>query len=187
LPAPLGELATSVLAAEEPVVDDSVDAAMFAELKKLAKTAKSSYLARVAELMIDIGNAKSMLRGAAAGAGHARLESLILDGGSVPKAQLAHVAVLAPEEMAVALQKLGPFKRLTAAELLDPAKLDVAMDGLLVSVLREGRRGPTGPEPVIAYVFAREAEVATVRMLLLGKLSGVPSETLRTRLRATYG
>ena len=42
---------------------------------------------------------------------------------------------------------------------------------------------PVGPEPVIAYVLAREAEVAALRVLLLGKLAGLDRETLRARLR----
>jgi V/A-type H+-transporting ATPase subunit C len=40
-----------------------------------------------------------------------------------------------------------------------------------------------GPEPVIGYVYARRAEVTTLRMLLIGKLAGVSTDLLRTRLK----
>ena len=39
-------------------------------------------------------------------------------------------------------------------------------------VLKRGRAGQVGPEPVIAYVLGRETEVATLRALLVGKLTG---------------
>jgi vacuolar-type H+-ATPase subunit C/Vma6 len=44
-----------------------------------------------------------------------------------------------------------------------------------------------GSEPVIGYVMARQAEVTMVRTLLIGRMSGVPSEVLRRRLRVRYG
>jgi len=75
---------------------------------------------------------------------------------------------------------------LQGAEFTEAAELDLTTDALIIDTLREGRRGPTGPEPVIAYVFAREYEVATLRTLLLGKLRGIPTDTLRARLRASY-
>ncbi len=42
---------------------------------------------------------------------------------------------------------------------------------------------PVGPEPVLAYVASRKVEISMVRMLLVGKLAGVDSDTLRARVR----
>jgi V/A-type H+-transporting ATPase subunit C len=49
--------------------------------------------------------------------------------------------------------------------------------------VRRVRVVPFGPEPVIAYVMAREAEVVAVRTLLIGRLAGLDRDALRRRLR----
>lgn len=51
-------------------------------------------------------------------------------------------------------------------------------------MVRRGRVGPVGPEPVISYVLERESEVATLRVLLLGTLGGLDPEVLRRYVRA---
>ena len=51
------------------------------------------------------------------------------------------------------------------------------------AALRGARQGQVGPEPVIAYVFRREAEVAALRVLLLGQLARLDKATIRRSLR----
>jgi V/A-type H+-transporting ATPase subunit C len=43
-----------------------------------------------------------------------------------------------------------------------------------------------GLAPVAAYVAAIENEIVAARMILTGKLAGVKTETLRSRLRESY-
>jgi hypothetical protein len=62
--------------------------------------------------------------------------------------------------------------------------LDVAVESLALTAIERGRKGPIGPEPVIAYVLARQVEVSLLRVLLLGQLAGTDPETLRTRVQA---
>lgn len=187
LPGSPGVLAASLAEEGDPaVVDAVVDRAMYAELLRLAKLSKSTYLERLARLTIDVGNVKTIVRGAHAGMAPKDIAGLLSDGGTVAKRKVAGLSATAPADLGSALNRLGPLSHFSEVDLSDPLVIDVAADAVIMSVLREGRRGPIGPEPVIAYVFAREVEVATLRMLLLGRLSGIPTETLRARLRAAY-
>jgi len=68
----------------------------------------------------------------------------------------------------------------------DVSRLDVLADNIVVEYLRRARMVPIGAEPVIAYVMGREAEVRAVRTVLLGRLAGLPTELVRTRLRNLY-
>jgi V/A-type H+-transporting ATPase subunit C len=39
---------------------------------------------------------------------------------------------------------------------------------------------------VLAYIAGQESELTAVRMILTGRLAGVPSDTIRERLRDLY-
>jgi len=186
LPEPLGALAAELQSAEglDPAaIDTAVDAALFAELKRLAREAKSAYLGQIASLMVDLANVKTMVRSRLAGLDAEQTAALLLDGGSVERVRLTTLLELAPADLAGALERIEALKGIDAEGLLSADTLDPVTDAVLLRLLARGRRGPEGPEPVIAYVFARENEVATLRVLLLGRLAGIDNDTLRARLR----
>ena len=45
---------------------------------------------------------------------------------------------------------------------------------------------PFGPEPVLAFVAAREQEMRNVRIIISGKLAKLPASTIRERMREAY-
>lgn len=187
LPEGLGRLASELEdETSTAVIDARTDGAMFAELIRLAKQAKSAYLSRIAALMVDIGNVKTMVRGRIAGLSEERIRALLVPGGGVSVGDLVGMLDEPLSELGAALKAHAAFFRLGTTDLSDASQLDVVTDAVLIAALKDGRRGPTGPEPVIAYVFARENEVASLRVLLLGRINGIPNEVLRARLRASY-
>ena len=48
------------------------------------------------------------------------------------------------------------------------------------------RRVPFGVEVVIGFVAAREAELSNVRIIMTGRMAGIPADTIRERLRESY-
>lgn len=190
LPEPMGALAQRLLAeyessaeAESLAIDSSVDQAMFAELLKSARASRSSFLTGLARLAIDLANARTLIRAARAGLAAEATVAMLAPGGSMPVAELAPLAELTPREIAERLRRFEPLRKASPEELVDPSSLDVTLDAVTTAALRTGRMGQVGPEPVIAYVFAREAEIAALRVLLLGKLARLDRETVRRRLR----
>jgi V/A-type H+-transporting ATPase subunit C len=182
---PLGSVAEELAdATDTAVIDATVDAAMFGELLRLAKKVKNAFLGRIAQLLIDMGNVKTLVRGVHAGYSEERISGLMNPGGTIPPEQMSLLCPVDPAQLGAALSKFEVCRLLSTADLADPAALDLAVDAVLAGALRDGRKVPVGSEPVIAYVFAREIEAATLRMLLLGKVAGIPHGTLRARLRA---
>lgn len=185
LPAPLSRVARE-LAAPDAQIDLTVDRAMFAEFVRLCEESGSAFLCRMAGLFVDIANLKTLVRSRKAGLSVERTRELFVEGGSVSTGVFERLAVVPEAELAEAIVRTPGFKDLGAEHLLDAARLDLTTDELLIAAMRHARRGPIGPEPVIAYVLGREVEVAALRVLLLGKLGGIDDDTVRARLRATY-
>lgn len=212
LPAPLASIAQKVLAlveppaAEEPaddsealaahdvrqpavdasVIDAAVDRAMFDELLRLARASRSRFLVELARSAVDIANAKTLVRASLARRGPEATVDMLIGGGAVPTAQFAELVGFPPVELASALARMPQLKGVSAGEIETAGRLDVELDAITAAALRRGRMADVGSEPVIAYVMTREAEVAAVRTVLLGRLSGLDNETLRSRLRASY-
>jgi len=41
-------------------------------------------------------------------------------------------------------------------------------------------------EPMVAYIYARETEVKTVRIIMSGKINGIEADIIKERLRDAY-
>jgi V/A-type H+-transporting ATPase subunit C len=176
LPEPFGALAAEL---DIATVDLAVDRAMFAELLKTAEKSKSRFLVELARLEIDLANLKTLVRARRTGTDPAAVVALFAEGGAVPLKTFADLAELEPDAIAPALGRVAALRSLASVALNDTAMLDANLDAVAMAALRGGRMGQVGPEPVIAYVFERESEVAVLRVLLLGKLTGIDDATLR--------
>ena len=45
---------------------------------------------------------------------------------------------------------------------------------------------PFGEQPLIAYLAARDSEQTAIRIILTGRLAGLPTDVIRERLREPY-
>lgn len=59
-------------------------------------------------------------------------------------------------------------------------------DNALTRYLGDARRVPFGVETVIAYLYAKEAELTAIRTILAGRRAGLDGAVIRERLRETY-
>jgi V/A-type H+-transporting ATPase subunit C len=180
-PGALGDMTSTVA-----LIDGIVEVALFADLRHTARAAKSPFLRGLATLLIDVANAKTVLRSRRRGLPPAALNGVLQAGGSFDEKWLKELYAAPIETLAAALAAVPGLRGVITEDLLDPAALDVSTDNLIVKYVKQARVAPTGPDPVIAYVFAREAEVVAVRMLLIGKLAGLDEAALRRRLRDRY-
>jgi V/A-type H+-transporting ATPase subunit C len=197
LPEALGEVARSLpdmesedapaLAEALLAVDDAVDRGMFAEMLRLAKASRSRFLMQYTQLRIDLANVRTLVRGSIAGLSAARVTGSLIDGGTIDLKTMKLLAGSSSSDIVAALRARPELRSLPDVDLADPDVLDVAVESLALAAIERGRRGPIGPEPVIAYVLARQVEVSLLRVLLLGQLAGTDPETLRVRVHAIKG
>lgn len=181
----LGDAVTTVLDADPPLdaeqIDAVLDRAMFEELGRLARSSNIDLLEELALRETDVANAKVLLRCAIAKRG-ADVARRMLVGRGRWAAERALDLVTRPEELAeaVAVSRVLPAKRVS--DLLDLTRLDVLAGAAVARLAREAAQMPVGPEPVLGYVLSRRAEAASVRAVLVGRLSGLPRDVIAGRL-----
>lgn len=169
--------------ARADLVDPAVDAEMYRELTELAQDSPSVHIRDIARLGADLANVKAFLRTRARNMPAAEAARFFVPGGEIPVDRFVALYRMPLEDAAVQLVALPLLRGTDPVALADPGRIDVIADRILARRLRGALMVAIGPEPVIGYVYARRAEVTTLRMLLIGKLAGVGTDMLRSRLR----
>lgn len=59
-------------------------------------------------------------------------------------------------------------------------------DDYLMEYVREAKFKPLTLEPLIAYLYAKESEIKTIRIILTSKLNNIDADTIKERLRDAY-
>ena len=182
--------ARDVLAATgDPQRSDFVlDRAYFREMAEMADAADSPFLKRYVQLQIDVANLKAAVRSIRMKKSYEFLVDVLMEGGTVEKAQIATAATTGGRMEAVFAGDLSEAAALgdEAASGGPQTAFEKACDNVLVDYLRQSRMIPFGDSVVIAYAAARENDITAARIILSGRLSGVPTESIRERLREAY-
>jgi V/A-type H+/Na+-transporting ATPase subunit C len=64
--------------------------------------------------------------------------------------------------------------------------LEKSQADFLISQLSRAKCIPYGPEPVLAYFFARCNEISLIRLLILGKMNRIAADRISERFNAAY-
>ena len=182
--------ARDVLAATgDPQRSDFVlDRAYFAELLKMAEESGSAFALDYVRLQIDSANLRAALRTIRRGKGKELLDRVLVPGGTV---DLESITVAVTSGASLEPVFSGPLQE--AAALGDQISgggsqtaFERACDNALVEYLQESRMIPFGEGVLISYLGALENDLSTVRIILSGRMAGVPTEAIRERMREAY-
>jgi V/A-type H+-transporting ATPase subunit C len=191
LPAPVDRIVRSIRAgatAEDgtlraDAIDPAVDARLFAELLEIAAESGYEHLVDLARVGVDIANVRVFVRTRLRSAPVAEAQRFFIAGGTLPLERFVEWYRLPLADAAARLGQLPVLRNLDSEALADPGRFDVVADSAAARVLAGAAMVPVGPEPVVAYVMARRAEITMLRTLLIGRLAGVATDVLRGRLR----
>ncbi|MEG2175118.1 MAG: V-type ATPase subunit, partial [Oscillospiraceae bacterium] len=183
--------ATDLLARTgDPQLSDLVlDRAMAAQMLTEAQKAESDYLIEYVRLFIDSANLRVVVRAARAQKGFDYLRKAVLPGGNVTADRL--VSDLSGEDITTlfAGRDLAAASQAAAWAMegeVTLAALDMACDNALINYIRTARLIAFGEASVIAYLVAREAELVSVRTIMVGRRAGLSEEQIMERLRMSY-
>jgi len=171
------------------LVDLVLDKAYFAELRAFAEKLNSRFLREYVRDLIDCANLRTAVRVGRMGRDADFLRSMLIDGGTIG-CECFPLADVTPEVVAAAFSSTAfraPAE--TGAEALQGGPLtrfELACDNTLTARLRRAKSMGYGDDPVIAYLAAVEAELMTVRMLVVGRRTGMDKALIRERLRELY-
>ena len=194
IPAELGKAmvrARDMLAkSENPQLSDFIlDEACYNEMSAIAEKLDSRFVTDYVKLCIDSANLRACVRCSRMKKDSEFLRSVLLPGGNLNRSHLASVvgggdgiasafSGTALREAAVLGADAARGGRLTAFEL--------KCDNTLIRFMRNAKMHGFGPECVAGYIGAAENDITSVRIIMTGLLSGLPTEHIRERLRDNY-
>ena len=185
------EEAQSILArtSNPQLADFALDRAYFAALTELASRVTDPYAAQYVKLLIDNANLRAVVRTVRMGKDADFLRLALVPGGEVSEAALL-AAAESPESFSAAFQssRLAEAAETGAAAMQGGSltKFERQCDNTVMRFVKEAKRKSFCAAHVVAYLAAMENEVTSLRMILTGRLAGLPSDTIRERLRETY-
>lgn len=188
LPAEMAAILTAWDEAEEqPALADLetvVDHALFDALAGEAKRSRVAFLRELMTLRIDLATIRVLLRANAKRLPAATVRAALIDGGTKRLRDLmVEVGRMDAEELAEAIIGTRAVAGLEIRDLLDLDRYDLVAGALEARRMASARMAPSGAEPVLAYVLARESEVVALRTVLVGRLVGLDREAVRERLK----
>lgn len=179
-------LATS---GDPQAADLILDRAYYQEFLDAAQSVGSTFLEGYVRLSLDAANLGSLVRAKRMNRGTDFLKRVLMEGGTVSVSSLLALSnsdsdwtspfpsqLKAAAEEAMSARKGGS---LTAFERL--------CDNGVTYYLMEGKRVSFGEQPLLGYLYAKEAELTTIRIILTGRLANLDAQALRERLRESYG
>ncbi len=169
--------------------DFILDRTYFEEMSAIAADTDSQFLRDYVALLIDVANLRSCVRASRLDKGPDFLGQVLVNGGSV---SVRNLTMARGEELGN-LFRLGALSAAAAEGAAKSAPgsgpltdFERLCDDALMVFLSDGRRVSFGAEPILGYLYAREAETTAIRTIVSGRMAGLDSATIRQRLRRTY-
>ena len=174
--------------ANPQLADFLLDKAYFREMSDLADSLESDFARGYVAILADSTNLRSAVRILRMGKDPGYLHEALVPGGSVSEERL--VSGIAGEGLAAVFSgsRLAKAAQL-GADAVSGGPLtafELCCDNAVAAYLSDAKLTSFGEECVLAYLAGTESELTAVRMILTGRLAGVPSDTIRERLRDLY-
>lgn len=173
------------------VIDVLLDKYMFNSMLLKAKEMNIDYITRYVLESIDITNIKTMLRVKKQNKDGRFLESVLIPNGTINTRIYLEGLNDSLEGFIAKISRTAYSKVLSSileeyAASGNISSLDALYDNYIMSHVRDAKRVNFGPEPIIAYIIAKETEIKIIRIIMVGKINGVSTEIIRERLRDLY-
>lgn len=174
---------------KDPQLSDFLlDRACYGEMLSAAKATGNAFLQAYVKTRIDAVNLRSAVRAARSEKDSEFLKKALIPGGNVDESRV----LTARREELARLYRDTPLEKAAqaGAALLEGREtmtaFERACDNAVTAQVTKAKRVPFGLEPVIGYLFARESERSALRVILSGRMAGLPKDTIRERLRDAY-
>ncbi len=168
--------------------DFALDRAYYAEMAQLSAASGSTFLQGYVRLLIDAANLKSAVRSIRMHKDMEFLNVVIMDGGNVSKNLVTSAAVTGNSLETVFTGTLQAAATLGNAAVKGGTltAFEKACDDALNTYLQCSRLVAFGDSVLVAFIAAKENEITAARIILSGRMAGVPTTSIRERLREAY-
>lgn len=172
-------------------IDLIMDAACYADMQAAARESGVAFAVELVRTKTDLTNiltAVRVLRMKSGELGRLLLQQSLLGGGVIDGSDLLAWYEEGEETLWERL-RFGAYAGLAeTVEKTDRSltAIERCTEDYLMARIREAKFVPYGADVLIGYLLAREYEVKNLRILLAGKELGLPTETIRERMRNGY-
>ena len=175
----------------DPQLSDIVlDRWYYRDMDDVAEATGSAFLHGYVCAQIDAANLRSLIRTLRMGKGAEFLQGVLFEGGEIDTESILRVSAGGGSGLA---EVYGPTRFAGAAESGAEAlrggsvtEFEKRCDDAVSDYLDRAQFVPFGEAPLLGYLAARETEYTNLRILLLGRSTGLPAQVIRSRLRAGY-
>ncbi|MEE8637460.1 MAG: V-type ATPase subunit [Candidatus Margulisiibacteriota bacterium] len=168
-------------------LDLFLDKHYYSYLKQICQSSPSPLIKDMVDHQIDLTNIKTLLRAQ----GHKKLEEALLEPGFIDKDILLDLPDKTPQEIISSLSFTIYFPEIAEGiEFFAKNKsfylMEKLMDDFILNRFRKAKYLSSGIEPLVGFYLAKEAEIKTLRFILISKKNYIGSERIRERLRVSY-
>ena len=171
--------------------DIALDKQYFLFLKQVCDTSPSQLIKEMVQHQIDLTNIKILFRSHELKKDKKFLEGALLEPGLIGKDILLELHDKSPQDISSRLSFTPYFPALAEGiEYFSKNKsfyvLEKLADNYILNQFRKAKYLSSGIEPLIGFYLAKEAEIKTVRFILICKRTRIGSEQIKKRLRVSY-
>ncbi len=165
-----------------------LDAAQFALMRRIAASSHSAFIRGYVAVCIDLANLRDFLR--IGDGGKAAFYPVFLPGGNLTETFFDPYFGDGLRGFPDGLTQTDYAPLAPAAEAFlaggGPAAFEKACDDFLTGFIRASGNVAFGPERLMAFIAARQIEIAQLRIILVGKVNGIAVDVIQNSLRELY-
>ena len=166
------------------LIDIALDKGAFRQMTEAAKASKNQFAIGYIARVCDLTNLKSFLRMRHMNKDFATFMTVFVEGGNISSdVFFGAYGTDNPVEHFKATEYSQIFEDGYEKGFTEFEKL---CDDFLMNYIKSAKYMALTLEPLIAYLYAKEAEIKTVRIILTSKLNHISSEIIKERVRETY-
>jgi V/A-type H+-transporting ATPase subunit C len=173
------------------VIDIEIDKGVFQYMLEIANKSKLDYLIEFSRLMIDVTNIRTFIRIKTQEKGIELMRVAYIPGGLLKLDLFSDYINESLDRFAQKIYYSKYYKWSDGGvnEFIKTGSLGTVekfADNFIIEYLKRAKLISFGPEPIIAYITARENEIRAIRIILTGKANEVQADVIKERLRDVY-
>lgn len=166
------------------MIDIVLDKAVFKQMEETADASKNEFVMKYVSKICDLTNLKSFLRIRNMKKPFLAFSTAFLEGGDISLPTFSKAFALDNPS--------GNFKATAYGEVCEAGMhrgftvFEKLCDDYIMDYIKSAKYMALSLEPLIAYLYAKESEIKTVRIILTSKLNGIDSRVIKERVREAY-
>ncbi len=165
------------------MIDIVLDKAAFSDMKTMADKSGNTFVKGYMEILCDLTNMKSFLRIKNMKKPFDTLTHVFVEGGTLSMDVFKQGFTA---ENPSAAFKETQYSNLGDAMLHGITYFEKMCDDYIMGYMRDAKYKSLTLEPMVAYIYARETEIKTIRIILNSKINKIAPEVIKERLRDAY-